>query len=185
MPKWLIFIVVLPLHSALAVPVWTWVDANGTVHYSDTPVPGAREIELSSAQGFSVPTPARTTRGDSQTEQSPAGNYQTLSVASPGPQETLWSIGSTLNVLVELAPALQPTHRLDLVLDGQRLQLNSNRLQFTVPNVFRGEHTLQAVVVDSAGEVLQSSPPVTFYVQQTSIQNPNSLPGRRAGRNAN
>jgi hypothetical protein len=185
MRKWLIFFVVLSLQAAHAVPVWTWVDANGQVHYSDTPVPGARQIELTGAQGFSVPRPeSRSTAAAPQPDAAAA--YQTFNVASPGPQETLWNIGGNLTVLVELAPGLMPTHRLDVLLDGQRAQLNTNRLQFTLPNVFRGQHTLQAVIVGADGRVLQTSPPVSFVVQQTSVQNPNSLPAqRRAAPNAN
>jgi hypothetical protein len=43
----------------------------------------------------------------------------------------------------------------------------------TLPDVFRGQHTLQAVVIDSAGAEVMTSPSRTFFVQQTSIQNPN------------
>ena len=185
MRKWLIFLVVLSSQAALAVPVWTWVDADGLVHYSDTPVPGARQIELGPAQGFSAPPPAPRSPAAEPSPDS-AAPYQTLSVASPAAQETLWNIGGNLPVLIELAPALLPGHRLDVLLDGQRVGLDTNRLQLTVPNVFRGQHTLQAVVVATDGRVVQSSPAVSFVVQQTSIQNPNSLPAqRRTAPNAN
>jgi hypothetical protein len=185
MRKWLILIAVLLSQAVQAVPVWTWVDANGTVHYSDTPAPGARQIELSGAQGFSAPREASRRPVEAAPPATPDG-YQTLRIASPTTGETLWNIGGTLTVQVELAPQLAPTHRLDLVFDGQRARLDSNRLQFQLPNVFRGEHTLQAVVVGADGKVVQSSAPVPFVVQQTSIQNPNSLPGRRrAGQSAN
>jgi hypothetical protein len=46
-------------------------------------------------------------------------------------------------------------------------------LSVTLPDVFRGQHTLQVVVIDSAGAELMRSPSRTFFVQQTSIQNPN------------
>lgn len=185
MRKWLILIAVSFSPPVQAVPVWTWVDTNGTVHYSDTPVPGARQIELSEAQGFSAPRAAARRPAEAAQPATPAG-YETLRIASPNAGETLWNIGGTLTVRVELAPQLAPTHRLDVVLDGQRARLESNRLQFQLPNVYRGEHTLQAVIVGADGQVVQSSPPVRFVVQQTSVQNPNSLPGRRrAGQSAN
>ena len=41
-----------------------------------------------------------------------------------------------------------------------------------MPNVFRGVHTVQAVVIDAEGRELQRSPPVPFVVQQTSILDP-------------
>jgi hypothetical protein len=185
MCKWLILLCVLSLPSALAEPAWTWVDEDGQVHYSDRPVPGARQIELSGAQGFSLPSPQR--RNAPGDPPPPGTRYQTLSVASPAAGETLWNLGGNLQVVLEIAPALRAGHQIDVLLDGQRANLNSTQLQLTLPNVFRGTHTLQAVIVDTAGRELQRSPAVSFVVQQTSIQNPNSLPGRRnnAARNAN
>jgi hypothetical protein len=46
-------------------------------------------------------------------------------------------------------------------------------------NVVRGEHTLQVVVLDTTGTELMRSPSRTFFVQQVSLQNPNSPLGRR------
>jgi hypothetical protein len=40
--------------------------------------------------------------------------------------------------------------------------------------VFRGAHTLTAAVVDGEGRELAASAPVQFFVQQTSVQNPNN-----------
>ena len=177
MCKWLILLSALAVQTASAAPAWTWVDANGQVHYSDRPVPGARQIDLPGAQGF--PAQARAAATPTRGPAAPAGPaYQTFNIVSPAPQETLWNIGTNLNVLLELAPVLRPGHRIDVVLDGQRANLNSTRLQFTLSNVFRGVHTIQALVLDQAGETLQLSPAVPFVVQQTSTQNPNSLPGQ-------
>jgi hypothetical protein len=48
-----------------------------------------------------------------------------------------------------------------------------------LPDVFRGTHTLQVVVLDSVGTELVRSQSRTFFVQQTSVQNPNSRAGGR------
>ena len=103
-----------------------------------------------------------------------------FNVVSPGQQETLWNIQGNLNVQVELSPALQSGHRLDAYLDGERIVLGATGSQFTLSNVFRGLHTLQAVIVDQSGEEVLRSLAVTFMVQQTSIQNPNN-PNRPGG----
>ena len=89
-----------------------------------------------------------------------------------------------LNVQVRFQPALQPGHRYDLVLDGQRRNVNTTSPRVTLPDVFRGTHSLQVVVIDSAGAEVMRSPSRTFLVQQTSVQNPNSAIARpRAGAN--
>jgi hypothetical protein len=73
-----------------------------------------------------------------------------------------------------MEPALQAGHRLDFYLDGQRVIIGSTASQLTVPDVFRGVHTLQAAILDASGREMQRSLVVTIMVHQTSIQNPNN-----------
>ncbi|HJR71458.1 MAG TPA: DUF4124 domain-containing protein [Gammaproteobacteria bacterium] len=171
MRKWLILLFALPAATASSAPAWTWVDANGTVHFSDRPVPGARQIELASAQSFggTVPTPT----GASAAAPNPtAPAYESIEIVSPSDQETLWNIGGTLNVVVQFQPPLQPGHRFDVAIDGQRRNLNTASPRTTVSDVFRGAHALQIVVIDTAGTEVMRSQPRSFFVQQTSIQSP-------------
>jgi hypothetical protein len=170
MRKWLILLSAISGSAAVAAPAWTWVDANGTVHFSDRPVPGARQVELTGAQGFGPTTPVPRASADGQPA-APAAQYQNIDIVSPSEQETLWNIGATLTVQVRFQPALQPGHRFDLLYDGQRRNLNAASPSVTLPDVFRGAHTLQVVVLDAAGAEVMRSPPRTFFVQQTSILN--------------
>lgn len=182
MRKWLILSSALLGTSVSGAPAWTWVDADGRVHFSDRPVPGARQVELTAAQGFGSQGSASSVSPTA----APAGQaalYQ-VAIVSPAGQETLWNIGATLNVQVRFQPPLQPGHRYDLVLDGQRRNVNTASLRFALPDVFRGTHSLQVVVIDSAGVEMMRSGSTTFFVQQTSTQNPNSAIARpRAGAN--
>ena len=179
MRKWLILLSAFVGTTASSAPAWTWVDANGQTHFSDRPVEGARQVELSGAQGFGAPVPARTTPS-TNTAQNPGSLYQ-IDIVSPAEQETLWNIGTQLNVQVRIQPQLQPGHRYDLAFDGQRRNLNTTNQRLTVSNVFRGSHTLQLVVIDAAGAELMRSANRTFFVQQTSTQNPNSAIARPPG----
>ena len=180
MRKWLILLSALSWTAASAAPAWTWVDANGTVHFSDRPVPGARQVELSGAQGFGAGDRARAPRATGQSDVGAAAPYQGIEILSPAEQETLWNIGTMLPVQVSFQPTLQPGHRYDVYLDGQRRNVNTTSPRVTLPDVFRGTHTLQVVVIDAAGTELMRSDTRTFFVQQTSTQNPNS---RTSGRN--
>ena len=181
MRKWLIVLSALSGTAASAAPAWTWVDANGTVHYSDRPVPGARQVELAGAQGFGTQTTAQAPRaaGAADERGTAAVAYEAVEVVSPADQETLWNIGTVLPVQVRFQPALQTGHRYDLLLDGQRRNLNTTNPRAALPDVFRGQHTLQVVIVDSAGTEVARSPARTFFVQQTSVLNPNSRAGGR------
>jgi sensor domain CHASE-containing protein len=75
-------------------------------------------------------------------------------------------------VQLGINPGLQPGHRIDAYLDGQRVVIGQQAQQFTIPDVFRGLHTMYAVIRDAGGRELRRSPEVTFMVQQTSIANP-------------
>jgi hypothetical protein len=160
--------------AASAQSAYRWVDENGQVHYSDRPMPGATEIELRSVQGYSTPTRIEPSQSEGAASAEPAQPYRVFNVIRPAQQETLWNTGGTLNVELELEPGLQPGHRISVYLDGQRRDLSTTGLSVTLEEVWRGQHTLQAVIVDAAGNEVLRSLPATFMVQQTSIQNPNN-----------
>jgi hypothetical protein len=171
MGKWLILLLALPATTASSAPAWTWVDANGTVHFSDRPVPGARQVELASAQSFGAAVTAPTgARPAAPGPTAPA--YESIEIVSPSDQETLRNIGGSMNVLVQFQPPLQPGHRFDVAIDGQRRNINTASPRATVSNMVRGAHSLEIVVIDTAGTELMRSQPRTFFVQQTSIQSP-------------
>jgi hypothetical protein len=174
MRKWLILLSALSGTAAMAAPAWTWVDNDGTVHYSDRPVPGARQVELTGAQGFGRQTPAQAPTAAAAAAGTPGAPYQSIEVVSPADQETLWNIGTQLPVQVRFQPSLQAGHRYDLLLDGQRRNVNTGNPRVTLPDVFRGTHTLQVIVIDSAGTEVMRSGSRSFQVQQTSTLNPNS-----------
>jgi hypothetical protein len=156
--------------SALA-QAYKWTDAEGVVHYSDRPQPGATEVDLgkySAPQGNSLVRKPLPRRPDKTAKEEPGVfRYTGLSIVSPAAEETLWNIEAVLNVSVALSPALQSGHRLRVYFDGTPQEVSST--SFQLQEVYRGAHNLQAEVVDQAGNVLIRSQPSRFYVQQTSI----------------
>ena len=183
MRTWLILSCMLCSTASLAVPVWTWVDETGRQHFSDRPAPGARPIELGSAPVISLRTPLMPTAAGSAPEvtdsQAAESAYTAFAIASPADGQTLWNTEGRLEVVVELTPPLQPGHRLDIELDGRRIELGGAGPTLTVPDVYRGLHTLNAVILNERDEEVLRSPGVTFAVQQTSILNPNNPQNRR------
>jgi hypothetical protein len=174
MGKWLIVLPMLYATSLAAEPAWTWVDANGRRHYSDRPVEGATQVELAGAQGFAssraTPTPPAGEAATPTTARAEVVPYRSLTIVSPTHEETLWNIGEMLNVQIAADPGLQAGHRVDAYLDGRRAVTGAIGTQLTIPGVYRGLHTLFAVITDASGRELRRSPEVTFMVQQTSIQ---------------
>jgi uncharacterized protein DUF4124 len=180
MRKCLILLFALTASAAHSAPAWKWVDAKGQVHYSDTPVPGATQVELSGAQTFGTAqpaTPSAADRGSGQASAKATGtaeSYRSFNIVSPKQQETLWNVGTVVNVQVDLDPPLHADHVLDVYVDGQRRNLNTKSTDLELEDVYRGVHTIQAVVVDQSGAEVIRSLATTFMVQQSSIKNPNN-----------
>jgi hypothetical protein len=176
--------IILGISTLLAAPcghaaaeVYRWVDEDGVVHYSDQPHPGAEKLRIESAPEPGTRLPANAVaerRGteQAQDEQSsdPSFSYQSLTISHPAAEETLWNIGATLSVTLELQPALRPGHRVRVYFDGEAMEVGG--IQFTLEDVYRGVHNLQAEVVDANGNVMIRSQPNRFYVQQTTVVNP-------------
>jgi hypothetical protein len=166
---------VLPL-AAGATEVYRWVDEDGVVHYSDQPHPGAEKMEvvepptMPAYQGRRA-APARTPATDTPAQQPAGPGYQRLEIVQPTAEQTLWNIGGRLTVQLSLQPALKPGDRVRVYFDGEPREVPG--LQFELTEVWRGAHNLQAEVVNEAGQPVIRSEPVRFYVQQTSIINPN------------
>ena len=156
---------------ATAGEAYVWTDDEGVVHYSDRPVPGARKIELAEPNTGQSPAPRRTATRD-QAEQEPADDeapfrYETLEIASPRAEETLWNIGGVLNVSLALNPPLQPGHQVRVYFDGNAQMVSGTSFQLN--EVWRGVHNLQAEVIDATGKMMIRSRPSRFYVQQNTV----------------
>jgi hypothetical protein len=169
----------MTLATAASATTYTWTDENGQVHYSDRPHPGATEVDLRPAQGYAAPAPRTEPAAAATSSPPPAAtsSYRRVEIMSPAVQETLWNIEGSLPVQVELEPSLQAGHHFDVYLDGQLVDLNATSPQFTVPEVWRGVHSLQVAVNDLQEREIVRSLAVVFQVQQTSLlnpQNPNS-----------
>lgn len=172
MRKLLPLLIVGLWHTLATAGVYKWVDAEGTVHYGDTPTPGAEEVHVPPPQTY---TPAQLPPSTSQPEAPTAApEYTLLSFAVPEPEANLWDNTGVLPVSFNLEPALQAErgHSLVVLLDGQA-QAPVEGTSTTLENVDRGSHTLQGQIIDATGEVLISSPSITVHLHRQSIMSPN------------
>ncbi|MBM4220594.1 MAG: DUF4124 domain-containing protein [Gammaproteobacteria bacterium] len=167
----------LPAAASGGAEVFRWVDAEGQVHYSDRPSPGADRVAIDVVPPSSTPvaggsSPERTGSATGPGETAVA--YEALSIQAPAQDETLWNIEGQLDVAVAPQPGLQPGHRIQLLLDGQTAEeLEPGQTRTRLSDVYRGQHTLLARITDEFGTTLKQSELVTFQVQQPSQQNPN------------
>ena len=154
---------------ALADGAYRWVDEDGVVHYSDVPEEGAEIVnisEYSRTTGVRISSPTNRTDEDEPAAEQPF-RYESLAVATPGPEETLWNIEGVLDVSLALTPGLQEGHQVRVYFDGQPRMVPGS--SFQIDNVFRGVHNIQVEVIDATGRLMIRSKPNRFYVQQNTV----------------
>ena len=169
----LLILCLLAATGVAAQEAYRWVDADGVVHYSDTPVEGAERILLPAPNVAVTRQPASqapAATGDAQQDEEAADEpfrYESIEVISPGAEETLWNIEGVLNVSVAVEPGLQRGHRVRAYFDGERQDVSGT--SFQLQEVWRGVHNIQVEVVDEAGQLMIRSQPNRFYVQQNTV----------------
>jgi hypothetical protein len=156
--------------SADATTLYKWVDAQGVVHYSDTPQPGAQKIQVQSAQTYSAPKPARSTLtpATKSAEATAPGSYQ-CQVVSPTAEQAYFDPDSVA-IAVAVTPALTGADRLVVTVDGTPVQVSPSG-QALVASPERGAHTISASVQGADGSTTCSTS-VTFNVQRTTLLSP-------------
>ncbi|MDD5330313.1 MAG: hypothetical protein PHX38_09930 [Sulfuricella sp.] len=100
--------------------------------------------------------------------------YTEIAIVQPGDDETIHDNNGTLEVALALSPALRDGHKIRLLLDGAQLETRASA-HFSLTNIERGTHSLQAVVIDRSGRTLIASAPVAFHMWRASAL----FPGRQ------
>ncbi len=157
------------VHAAI---VYKWTDADGVVHFSDQPVPGAEKF-MTTGPSTLGPAPAGLgTAAESQAKPGPPAAPLSLSIDSPANEQTITG-NQPVKVHLTLSPELKPTQAITWYLNGSPLADQApDATQFTLENLDRGTYTLGATVLDQATGESKSAPPVTFYVMRTSLLSP-------------
>jgi len=156
--------------ASVAATIYKWVDEKGVTHYSDQPHESATKIEVSSAQTYAA-TPAPPPRP--QQPQNAPRSYSVCEIFVPENDEVFFNTQS-VSARVRLEPSLHSGHRLAIALDGKRVADSSSSAEFTLSPVYRGTHSVMAVVEDATtGQSVCQTPSVTFHVRQPSDIAPN------------
>ncbi len=159
-----------------AATVYKWTDEHGVIHFSDQPTPGAQRIVTqtgAAAARFNTPPPPRISGGKRPDEPKSAVDYASFAIVAPEPEQTFND--PSVNVQIEIAPALKANQVIALILDGKVVENQSPAaLDFSLTDLPRGAHTVVATVTDTNTGDTKTTPRITFYIHQTSILSPQS-----------
>jgi hypothetical protein len=96
-----------------------------------------------------------------------------LAIVNPANDATVFSNPGDVSVQASVVPALAGDDRVELLVDGDSAGEPAKSLDFQLSGMERGEHVLQARVIDGTGNVSAVSPSTIFYVWQASVLFPN------------
>jgi hypothetical protein len=165
----------LSLLAAFAVQaavVYKWVDADGVVHFSDQPSPGAVKIYTSSSTATTAASAPGSAAGPRQAAKSDAASgFSEFSIVSPANDQTFFG-DDVIAVHLNLAPGLKPSQSITWHLNGKQMGFPPDATSFPMPHLDRGAYTLDATITDQETSESQSSNSVTFYVRQPSALAP-------------
>lgn len=143
------------------------IDADGVTTFSDIEVEGATEIKPTVSNTMAMPKPV--VRKKSPEEPKPAV-YSTFIITSPQHDSTVRNNSGIVTLGLSLTPELNidSGHRIWAYIDDQMTVSNSTSLIIPINNVYRGSHTIYAVVRDSKQNSLIQSKIITIHFKQTS-----------------
>jgi len=173
--KVMVSVIGLLIACSASAAVYKSVDAEGNVVYTDDPKGHGEPVKLPPLSTvpppkyINLPTEATLPGSDSQ-----APVYKQLTIATPTADETLRDNTGDVAVKVALQPDLDKAagHRLQYFLDGQPQGESRTTDKAVYSNVPRGTHTVEVAVVDAAGNEIQRSSSVRFYLHRQSVNFP-------------
>jgi len=172
--KWLILVALVLAGPAPAKDIYKARAADGSVIFSDKPIPGGQVIHIKDIPTVSLP---KHNKGGAisyplkpGSVQGSIARYEKLEITTPVNGSTLENQSGELNVVLSLKPGLQSGHKYRLVLDTKPIDPPTIRSAFRLNNLDRGEHTLQGQVVDKDGLPIIASEVVTIHVHRPAIE---------------
>ncbi len=162
---------VLGMTPAIA-EVYRWVDDRGVVHFSDTPQPGAKRIELKPPTIYTprtiAPIAPATRKGSAASagSQSRVASYPDLKILGPRQNQVIRSNDGKVAVELQIGKPLKRGQRLRVYLDDVEVASGLSATSLVLSDVDRGSHKLAFSVFDADGTELARSPDVTFHLQR-------------------
>lgn len=157
--------------ALVAAGIYKYVTPDGRVEYSDQPREGAAEVEVTPLQTYTPPPlPKMKTIGQTKTQAQATTAYQ-VSIITPQDDATVRENTGRVEVALQVTPSLEAdsNYSLQLLFDGQPVGKTSSSLKYTLTNVDRGTHTLQAKLLGPSGTSVAHSKAITFHMRRISI----------------
>ena len=161
----LVMLMTIPM-SLASTKIYVWRNAEGVLVYSDSPKPGSEEMDVKSpnVSKSSVDTSVLDIKPQKQQD-----DGFTIEITQPKDQATIRDNTGSVHVQGRIKPVFKRGLKVSLLVDGKPYSKPQNYSMFALRNIERGEHQLQMNLIDQQGNVVASSPVITFYMHRASV----------------
>lgn len=168
--RWLPLILCLLTSVAVAQEKKVYVsrDANGVLIFSDSPLPGAEEVSLTTRPNIMDPTEV-----SFPDKKAPKPIPFKVEINQPEHLSTVRDNTGSVYITGRITPRFQRGYRVRLVVNGEPFGEPQNTAVFVLRDMDRGEHNLQLELFDDNGKLIAKSPTTIFYLHRARIISPN------------
>ena len=149
--------------------VYVWRNEQGVLVFSDSPKPGAEEVEVPE------PNTIKSSIDTSILDINPKiidNNYQ-VEIIQPENNATIRDNTGSAYVSGRIKPVFKRGLKIQLYLDNEPYDKPQTHSMFVLRNIDRGEHQIKMALINDKGKVIATSPPVTFYMHRISVNKAN------------
>lgn len=150
---------------AASAKIYVWRDENGVLVFSDSPKPGAEEVQV---EDKSIGIPSMDTSVLDIKPKPLDENYQVV-ITQPENNATIRDNSGSVFVSGGIKPIFKRGLKIQLYLDGKPYNEPQTHSMFALRNIDRGEHQIKMELIDDKGKVIASSKQITFYMHRASV----------------
>jgi len=164
--------------NAMSADVYKVVDEDGNVTYTDKPPnDGSGPIKLAPISVVEAPTYEQPKKAETEGEESKEmslkylrKHYSDFAIVSPQQEESVWHPDAAMPVAWSTRYQLQDGMQVTIYIDGKQFAKTSDQI-IPVPDIDRGEHTVEAQLTDSKNRRISTAEPITFFVRRPGLYN--------------
>ncbi len=151
--------------SATSTKIYVWRNADGVLVYSDSPKPGAEELEVKDPNNMSSSIDTSILDINPKVIEE---KYQ-VEISQPVDNATIRDNTGSVYVSGRIKPIFKQGLKIQLMLDNKPYEKPQSHSMFVLRDIERGEHQLKMDLINNKGKVIASSKAVTFYMHRASV----------------
>jgi len=153
---------------ATSTKIYVWRNDEGVLVFSDSPKPGAEEVEIKEPNNMS----SIDTSVLDLTPKVIKEDYE-VEINQPAMNATIRDNTGSVYVAGRIKPIFKRGLKIQLYLDDKPYEEPQAHSMFVLRNIDRGEHIIKMKLLNEKGKVIASSKPITFYMHRASVNKAN------------